>query len=1056
MIGARGNRKSEALDILPRGLGIRDKLLAFTLVIAFAIIFGLASTAFFLTAEALRQVRLDGFRSLRQSLSEVITRFLADRRRDIATQAESQTFRYAAAELCAGYRSLISDLQDGGLPVDAKLIEKLRAELREGYQKSFRTESDGSASAANPAIEAIDQLSWEGVLVQYVYLLKNPALVSTKEENNLSTEIATNPNLDPSIRAAFVKTMFAEVMDRYHPAIQSVVRRNDYSDLLLIDNAGNVVYTYHKRWDLGTNVFHGWQTIGALKKVYLGAWYSPIPDDRPDGVDRVMITDLERYPGAYNLPVLFMGCAIADRLGSRQAVLVHEIASQELTNIVTFEKHWPEVGLGNTGQAYIIGPDHLLRTESRFLDQLPDTATVATSNLDGTPGPRSSVLAAPLNNLATDRLFSDEANVNSGEVTFIDERGHEALGLFAPIAVPELDWGLVIRIDTSEAFQPASDLARSVATVGLVILVIGVCGTLFFAHFLLRPIGKLVATAEQIGSGNLSARAPVITTDEVGFLATRFNYMVDQVEERNAQVRKILETVNEGLLLIGPDLIIQPSYSRATSKIFRRELAGLHFLEILHPADNWELEPIVAPEILSATAGYLDLLFTPKVKDKLIQQTNPLTEVEYHDHTGSSRSQLKIVEFQFNRVLDQGKISQIMVTVVDSTTKILLGRQIRENEAKARTQIEMLFGIIHIEPATLAEFLDQTEEQVTELLRALESEQYGSRTGESGSERSSRYKRLLEKMSRSLHLLKGNASVIQLTYFEKLASDLEEKIVTVRTGKTISGEEFLPITSGLASIADQVAMTRELIQRLIAMQTTFGGKNDVGKGVDRNVDISPTVASLVDDIATTHDLVDRLMEMQTAFGKKQKIGDRFEQLAEFARAVAERNDKLVDVILEISLDGEDIPRHLIDPVQTILTQFVRNAVCHGIEFPKERLAKMKNPTGTVQISAGRGVDESFSFGVRDDGKGLDVQAIRNQAVKMAYASTETIQNWSGDELKELLFRSGFTTLDHPTRDGGRGIGLDAVRDLAAQIGGSVFINTERDVYCEFRLKIPGK
>lgn len=1011
-IGAQGNTKSEALGTLPRGLGIRDKLLVFTLLIAFAIIFGLASTAFFLTAEALRNVRLDGFRSLRQSLSEVITRFLADHRRNIASQAESQTFRYAAAELSAGYKNLITDLQDAGLQVDAKLVESLREQLREGYRRSFRTDSGSGTTTGIPGIEAIDQLSWEGVLVQYVYLLKNPSPISAKEENNLSSEIATNPDLEPSIRAAFVKTMFAGVMDRYHPAVQAVVRRNDYSDLLLIDNAGNVVYTYHKRWDLGTNVFRGWQATGALKKAYLGAWYSPIPDDRPDGVDRVMITDLERYAGAYNLPVLFMSCAIADRLGSRQAVLVHEVASHELTDIVTFDQHWPEVGLGNTGQAYIIGPDRLLRTESRFLDQLPDTATVPTSNLDGTPGPRSSVLAAPLHNLATDRLFSDDANVNSGEVTFIDERGHQALGLFAPIAIPELDWGLVIRIDTSEAFQPASDLARSVATVGLIILVVGICGTLFFAHFLLKPIGKLVATAEQIGSGNIGARAPVITTDEVGFLATRFNYMIDQVEERSEQVTKILETVNEGLLLIGPDLIIQPSYSRATTTIFRRELAGLHFLELLHPSENWELEPVVTPDTLSATAGYLDLLFSPKIKDKLIQQTNPLTEVEYHDRNESSRSQVKFVEFQFNRVLDQGKITQIMVTVLDSTTEILLGRQIRESDAKARSQIETLFGIIHIDPVLLAEFLDQTDAKIAEMLSALESEQYGSSVGESSAGRSSRYQRLLEKISRSLHLLKGNAAMIKLSYFEKLASDLEEKIAVVRTEKTISGEQFLPITTSLASIVDQVAMTRDLIQRLIAMQTTFG--------------------------------------------KQQKIADRFGRLAELARAIAQRNKKQVQVALEISLDGQDIPPSLIDPVQSILTQLVRNAVTHGIELPKERLAKAKPPVGKVRISASRNNDGSLSFGVWDDGKGLNSQEIKERAIKLAYASTDAIQDWTSDELKELLFRSGFTTLEHPTRDGGRGVGLDAVRDVAAQIGGSVTVNTEQDVYCEFRLRIPGK
>src|SRR5260370_42215213 len=111
--------------------------------------------------------------------------------------------------------------------------------------------------------------------------------------------------------------------------------------------------------------------------------------------------------------------------------------------------------------------------------------------------------------------------------------------------------------------------------------------------------------------------------------------------------------------------------------------------------------------------------------------------------------------------------------------------------------MRMRFESIQLDATILAEFLDHTEEQIGELLRALESEQYGSRTEESSVDRSSRYQRLLEKLSRSIHLLKGNASMIHLSYFEKLASDLEDKIAVVRTGKTISGEEFLPITSGL-------------------------------------------------------------------------------------------------------------------------------------------------------------------------------------------------------------------------------------------------------------------
>jgi chemotaxis protein histidine kinase CheA len=462
----------------------------------------------------------------------------------------------------------------------------------------------------------------------------------------------------------------------------------------------------------------------------------------------------------------------------------------------------------------------------------------------------------------------------------------------------------------------------------------------------------------------------------------------------------------------------------------------------------------VTPDILSATAGYLDLLFSPKIKDKLIQQTNPLTEVEYNIRDENSRSPVKIVEFQFNRVFDQGKITQIMVTVLDSTTEILLSRQIRENEVKARSLIEMLFGIIHIDAAILAEFLDHTEEQIGELLRALESEQYASRSEESSVDRSSRYQRLLEKLSRSIHLLKGNASMIHLSYFEKLASDLEDKIATVRTGKTIAGEEFLPITSGLASIVDQVNLTRDLVQRLIAMQTTFAKKEPVEKKTAPH-EFSQTVTSLVDQVAMNRDLIQKLVAMQSTFGRKQKVGSRFEQLAEFARTIAERNDKQIDVALEISLNGEDIPSDLVDPIQSILTQFIRNAVTHGIESPKDRVAKMKPAIGKLRISASRNNDGSFYFSVWDDGKGLNSQEIKERAVKLAYASTDTIQDWTNEELKALLFRSGFTTLDYPTRDGGRGVGLDAVRDLATQIGGSVAVNTEQDIYCEFRLRIPG-
>ena len=72
------------------------------------------------------------------------------------------------------------------------------------------------------------------------------------------------------------------------------------------------------------------------------------------------------------------------------------------------------------------------------------------------------------------------------------------------------------------------------------------------------------------------------------------------------------------------------------------------------------------------------------------------------------------------------------------------------------------------------------------MLNLLEAEQFGSHAGESSTERSDRYLRLLQKISRSIHLIKGNAAMLRLSYFEDLANRLEEKIATVRGGSALS------------------------------------------------------------------------------------------------------------------------------------------------------------------------------------------------------------------------------------------------------------------------------
>jgi chemotaxis protein histidine kinase CheA len=321
---------------------------------------------------------------------------------------------------------------------------------------------------------------------------------------------------------------------------------------------------------------------------------------------------------------------------------------------------------------------------------------------------------------------------------------------------------------------------------------------------------------------------------------------------------------------------------------------------------------------------------------------------------------------------------------------------------------------MHLDPPILAEFMNHAKSEVTAMLNLLEAEQFGSRPGESGGDRANRYMRLLQKISRSIHLIKGNAAMLRLSYFEDMANRLEEKIDVVRAASALSGEQFLPITSGLASFLDQIGMTHNLIGRLVSMQRAFGKKH----GESDQTDFAP--------------------------------------LVDLAEEIAERNGKQVDVELEIEDNLARLPGRLREPVQMMMTQLVRNAILHGIEVPTERLAARKHPIGNIRIRAQYRPEyqQRIILAVRDDGRGINYQVLRRRAVQLGYASVSTIAAWTHQQLENLMFETGFTTMDRPTMDGGRGVGLDAVRDLTSKMGGTVSVASEQGQYCEFQLEIP--
>ena len=171
-----------------------------------------------------------------------------------------------------------------------------------------------------------------------------------------------------------------------------------------------------------------------------------------------------------------------------------------------------------------------------------------------------------------------------------------------------------------------------------------------------------------------------------------------------------------------------------------------------------------------------------------------------------------------------------------------------------------------------------------------------------------------------------------------------------------------------------------------------------------------------------------------------------EGLERMVRDLAMEGRKDVTLVLEGS--DVELDRAILEGLRDPLRHLVRNALDHGIEPPAARRSAGKPERGRVTISAalrGGGVEVA----VEDDGRGVDLVAIREQARKRKLAVPE-----DEHDLVRLIFTSGFTTSRIITGVSGRGIGLDVVRSRTEALHGSVNFSFEPGRGCRFVLSLP--
>ena len=168
------------------------------------------------------------------------------------------------------------------------------------------------------------------------------------------------------------------------------------------------------------------------------------------------------------------------------------------------------------------------------------------------------------------------------------------------------------------------------------------------------------------------------------------------------QTRDILKTVREGFFLLDANYRIGSVWSEALTRMFsRNDFAGLSFEELL--------QDLVPAATLSTATKYIKLLWGDRAHENLMKSINPLGQLEITMDNGHGGKETRFLQFDFHRVMGPEGVKHVLCSVGDITSSVLLSRELHDSQENANQQLDMMLGMMHVDPLQLVSFLDTAE-----------------------------------------------------------------------------------------------------------------------------------------------------------------------------------------------------------------------------------------------------------------------------------------------------------------------------------------------------------
>ncbi len=315
---------------------------------------------------------------------------------------------------------------------------------------------------------------------------------------------------------------YSGVYDKYNATFTNFTNKMEKGDILLADSkTGNVLYSTLKEQDYGANLLTDTYKNTSVSKAFQGC-------KSTNNKDFTIITDYEFYAPSNNKPVACIAAPIF-KGDEKIGVLIFKLGTEKINQITSNNNDWQSLNLGKSGEVLLIGEDYKLRNNTRFLNDETDEKVKEA---------KSTILLKEIKTEGAEEALSGKTNVG----TYFDYHNNKSIIAYTQLNIDNFKWGLTVKIDQSEAFQPINKLKNLMLVVLIAAALIIIVISFIISSNIAAPMIKMSKIAYQVSKGDLTVEMPKEKrSDEIGTLMESLSNMIEHLRE---QTKEIINVVN--------------------------------------------------------------------------------------------------------------------------------------------------------------------------------------------------------------------------------------------------------------------------------------------------------------------------------------------------------------------------------------------------------------------------------------------------------------------------------------------------------------------------------